>query len=140
LEPGIWGLHPFSPTAFKGVTVALVWDVGIAEALMFVAGNILGLLSGFMLGVLIRNSAGALVGYFVYAFLIPGGFALWASNQSAFGSVRGWVDIGYAQVPLLELSGTPTSHQWAQIGATGIVWLLAPLLTGLTIVMRSEVK
>ena len=119
---------------------SLVWDVGIVEALLFVAGNILGLLSGFMLGVLIRNSAGAVVGYFVYTFLLPTVFGLWASNQSSFGQLRGWVDAAYAQVPLLELSGAPSPHQWAQIGVTGTVWLLVPLLIGLAMVMKSEVK
>jgi ABC-2 type transport system permease protein len=119
---------------------SLVWDVGIVEALLFVAGNILGLLTGFMLGVLIRNSAGAVVGYFVYTFLPPTVFGLWASSQSSFEQLRGWVDAGYAQVPLLELSGAPSPHQWAQIGVTGTVWLLVPLLTGLAIVMKSEVK
>lgn len=119
---------------------SLVWDVGIVEALLFVAGNILGLLTGFMLGVLIRNSAGAVVGYFVYTFLLPTVFALWASSQHSFGQLRGWFDVGYAQVPLLELSGAPTPHQWAQIGVTGTAWLLVPLLIGLAMVMRSEVK
>jgi ABC-2 type transport system permease protein len=126
-----------------GATIAnqsLVWDVTTAEALLFVAGNILGLLTGFMFGVLIRNSAGAVVGYFVYTLLLPGVFALWASSQNAFENLRGWVDVGYAQVPLLALSGEPTQHQWAQIGVTGLCWLMLPLIAGLALVMRSEVK
>jgi ABC-2 type transport system permease protein len=117
-----------------------VWDVTATEALLFAAGNVLGLLSGFMLGVLIRNSAGAVVGYFIYTFLLPTVFALWASSQSAFADLRGWVDLGYAQEPLLELSGAPTQHQWAQIGLTAVCWLLLPLVGGLALVMKSEVK
>jgi ABC-2 type transport system permease protein len=117
-----------------------VWDVTMAEALLFVVGNVLGLLTGFMLGVLIRNSAGAVVGYFVYTFLVPAVFALWASSQHAFEDLRGWVDVGYAQVPLLALSGGPTQQQWAQIGVTGLCWLLLPLTVGLAVVTRSEVK
>ena len=118
----------------------LVWDVTMAEAFLFVVGNVLGLLTGFMLGVIIRNSAGAVAGYFVYTFLLPTVFALWASSQSAFEDVRGWVDVGYAQYPLLALSGGPTQHQWAQIGVTGLCWLLLPLIGGLALVKRSEVK
>jgi ABC-2 type transport system permease protein len=118
----------------------LVWDVTTAEALLFVVGNVLGLLTGFMLGVLIRNSAGAVVGYFVYTFLVPTVFALWASSQHAFEGLRGWVDVGYAQAPLLELSGGLTQHQWAQIGVTGLCWLLLPLISGCALVVRSEVK
>lgn len=126
-----------------GATIAdqpPVWDVTATEALLFVVGNVLGLLSGFMLGVLIRNSAGAVVGYFVYTFLLPTVFALWATSQHAFQDLRGWVDLGYAQEPLLALSGGPTQHDWAQIGVTGLCWLLVPLIAGLALVMRSEVK
>ncbi|PZS30930.1 MAG: ABC transporter permease [Pseudonocardiales bacterium] len=119
---------------------SLVWDVGIVEALLFVAGNILGVLTGFMLGVLIRNSAGAVAGYAVYTFLVPAVFSVWASSQSAFEQLRGWIDVGYAQFPLLKLNGAPTTHQWAQIGVTGTVWLLVPLLIGLAMFMKSEVK
>ena len=37
------------------------------ENLLYITfANVLGLLMGFMLGVLIRNSAGAIVAYFVY--------------------------------------------------------------------------
>jgi hypothetical protein len=105
-----------------------------------VVGNILGLLTGFMLGVLIRNSAGAITGYALYTFLLPAVFALWATSQHAFANLRGWVDVGYAQVPLLELDGGPTPHQWAQIGVTGLCWLLLPLLAGLALAMKTEVK
>lgn len=117
-----------------------VWDVTATEALLFVAGNVLGLLTGFMLGVLIRNSAGAVVGYFIYTFVPPTVFALWASSQDAFANLRGWVDVGYAQQPLLALNGGPTQHQWAQIGVTAVCWLLLPLIGGLALVMKSEVK
>jgi hypothetical protein len=126
-----------------GATIAdqpLVWDVTTAEAFLFVVGNILGLLTGFMLGVIIRNSAGAVAGYFIYTFVPPTVFALWAASQTAFANLRGWVDVGYAQQPLLELSGGPTQHQWAQIAVTGLCWLLVPLIAGLALVMKSEVK
>jgi ABC-2 type transport system ATP-binding protein len=117
-----------------------VWDVTTTEALLFLAGNVLGLLTGFMLGVLIRNSAGAVVGYFIYTFVPPTVFGLWAASQKSFANLRGWVDVGYAQQPLLELNGGPTQHQWAQIGVTAVCWLLLPLIGGLALVMKSEVK
>jgi len=43
-----------------------VWDVSFTEGVNIVLGNLLCLLTGTMLGMLIRNSPGALVGYFVY--------------------------------------------------------------------------
>ena len=33
-----------------------------------------------------------------------------------------------------------TSEQWAQLGTSGLIWLVAPLAVGLALVMRSEVK
>ena len=44
-----------------------VWNVTVAEFALIVLGSVLGMVFGFMLGVLIRNSAGAIVAYFVYS-------------------------------------------------------------------------
>ena len=46
--------------------------------LLIVLANVLGLLVGFMLGVLIRNSAGAIVAYFVYSLVLPSIFGILA--------------------------------------------------------------
>ena len=54
----------------------------VADLLDIVLANVLGMLIGFMLGVLIRNSAGAIVGYFVYTFVLPTLSALLAANAS----------------------------------------------------------
>ena len=52
----------------------------------------LGLLVGFMLGVLIRSSAGAIVAYFVYSFVLPTLSALLAdlAGSGSATSGRGW--------------------------------------------------
>lgn len=42
--------------------------------------SVLGLLSGFMLGILIRASSGAMAAYFVYTFLLPTIFLVLATN------------------------------------------------------------
>ena len=59
--------------------------------------NVLGLLVGFMLGVLIRNSAGAIVGYFVYSLVLPTLFALLANSQEWFSDLQPWVDFNFAR-------------------------------------------
>ncbi len=56
-------------TAIAGTS--LVWDVSFAEGVNILLGNLLCLLTGTMLGMLIRSSAGALVAYFVYSLLLP---------------------------------------------------------------------
>ncbi len=56
-----------------------VWNVSVSEFALIVLGSVLGMLFGFMLGVLIRNSAGAIVAYFVYTSCCP---RCWACSPS----------------------------------------------------------
>lgn len=125
-------------TAITGTP--LVWDIPITGLIYLVLGNVLGLLSGFMLGVLIRSSAGAIVSYFVYTFMLTALFAFLAASQDSFRHLQPWVDVTYAQTPFFDLNGSVTGEQWANIGVTGVEWLILPLAVGLWLVMRSEVK
>jgi ABC-2 type transport system permease protein len=115
-----------------------VWDVSLNQALSIVLANVLGLLTGFMLAVLIRNSAGAIVAYFVYGFVLVGVTALLAETQEWFRDLQPWVDFNYAQGALFE--GSLTGEQWANLGVTGVLWLVIPLTVGLALIRRSEVK
>ncbi len=132
----IGALGNLAGTAIAGTPV--VWNISFAECLCIVLANVLGLLTGFMLGVLIRNSAGSVVAYFVYSFALPPLLAVLAFNQKWFEDLRGWVDVNYAQGFLF--NDVPTGEQWAQIAVTGVCWLIVPLAVGLRLVMRSEVK
>lgn len=77
----------------------------------------LSLLVGFMLGVVIRSSAGALAAYFVFSFLLPTLFLFLATSQDWFRDLQPWVDFSYAQSPLFD--GALTAQQWAHLGVTG---------------------
>ena len=123
-------------TAISGT--ATVWDVSWSAAANIVLANVLGLLIGFMLGVLIRNSAGAIVAYFVYSFVLTALTALLANGQQWFRELQPWVDFNYAQGALF--NGTLTGQEWAQLGVTGLIWLVVPLTIGVWSVLRSEVK
>ena len=57
-----------------------VWDVSLTEFANIVLANVLGMLMGFMLGVLFRSSAGAIVGYFVYSLVLPSVFGMLAAT------------------------------------------------------------
>ena len=48
-----------------------VWDLTPADLGAIALAHLLSLLVGFMLGVVIRASAGAIVAYFLYAFVLP---------------------------------------------------------------------
>jgi ABC-2 type transport system permease protein len=124
-----------------GSTIAgvdTVWDISLNQALTIILANVLGLLIGFMLGVLIRNSAGAIVAYFIYGFVLAGLTMLLANSQQWFADLQPWVDFNYAQSYLFE--GSMTGEQWSQLGVSGVLWILIPLSIGLLMIRRSEVK
>jgi len=123
-------------SALNGVDTK--WDVSVGDMLYIILANILGLMVGFMLGVLIRNSAGAIVAYFVYSFVIPGIFGFLAATQGWFEKIQPWIDFNDAQTPLFD--GGPSGEQWAQIGVSGMIWFVIPLAVGVWAVLRSEVK
>ncbi|HEU5039039.1 MAG TPA: ABC transporter permease [Nocardioides sp.] len=123
-------------TAIRGTDT--IWNVSATELTYIVIANVLGMLVGFMLGVLFRNSAGAIVGYFVYGFVLPPLSMLLAANQEWFEKAQPWVDFNFAQGNLF--NGSMTGDQWAQLGVTGLFWLAIPLAVGLWQVFRSEVK
>ncbi|PUA80857.1 ABC transporter permease [Nocardioides currus] len=115
-----------------------VWDIPLDQALGIVLANVLGMLVGFMLAVLIRNSAGAIVGYFVYSFVLPPLSMLLASSQQWWEDLQPWVDFNFAQGNLF--NGDLTGEMWAQLGVTTLFWLAIPLAIGLWVVRRAEVK
>ena len=122
----------------KGST--LVWDVSVTQCLYYVLGMVLSLLIGFMLGVLIRSSTGAIVTYFILTFLVPTVFGLLADSQQWFHDLQPWVDIQFAQAGLFVFAQSLTGQEWAHIAVTGVTWLVILMAVGLWSVMRAEVK
>lgn len=116
----------------------VVWDISFGNALTIFLADGLGMLMGFMLGVLIRNSPGAIVGYFVYALVLPAAFGALASFQDWFADAQGWVDFQFSSSQLYD--GGLTGSDWAHLGVSGLFWLVIPLAIGLRLVIRSEVK
>ncbi len=115
-----------------------VWDVTISEFSHITLANILGMMMGLTLGVLLRGSAAAIVGYFVYALVLPGALGTLAFYQEWFLDLQPWVDVNYAINRLFEMS--MTTQAWQQLAVTSLVWLWIPLAIGLRAFMRAEVK
>jgi hypothetical protein len=136
LALGVGALGNLAASALNGTD--LVWDISMTQAVEIVLANVMGLLVGFTLGVLVRNSAGAVVGYFVYSFVLPTLSGLLAANQHWFHRVQPWVDFNLAQGELY--NGHMSADQWAHLGTAGALWLVLPLAIGLRLVMRAEVK
>ena len=123
-------------TAITGAD--LVWDVSVTEGATIVLGSLLCLLTGTMLGLLIRSSVGALVVYFIYAFVLPSLFGVLTTSVAWFPDVQPWVDLNLAESFLF--SGDVTGEQWANVAVTAAIWIILPALLGLRLAMRSEVK
>lgn len=114
------------------------WDQDLADLAAIVLGNTLILIVGFMLGLLIRNSAGAIVAYFVFGFVAPPLLELLASTQNWFQHAHPWVDPNVTQKLLFH--GPLVGEQWSQLAFTSLVWLVLPIAVGLWAMLRSEVK
>jgi len=116
-----------------------VWDVSVAAAAQILLGNLVGMAIGFTLGVVLRNSAAAIVGYFVVSFVLPGILALLALVREWFLDLQPWIDWNYTQVQLFD-GATNTGKEWAMLGSTTMIWIVIPLGLGLLSLRRSEVK
>jgi hypothetical protein len=114
------------------------WDLDLLDVVFFGLLHVLGLATGFAFGALILNTAGAIILYFVYSFVLPGLFELGAQLIGWFGDLRPWIDFANAQSPLM--AGSVTGEQWAQLGVSGLLWFVLPLALGLRRVLRAEVK
>ncbi|WP_406830622.1 ABC transporter permease [Pedococcus sp. KACC 23699] len=123
-------------SAIAGVDA--VWNVSVTHFALIVVGSVLGMLFGFMLGLVIRNSAGAIVTYFVYTLVLPPLLGLLAANQKWFADLQPWVDFSYAQRPLFD--GSLTGQQWQHLASAGALGFLLPMAVGLLVVRRAEVK
>jgi ABC-2 type transport system permease protein len=116
-----------------------VWDVSPAAAAQILLGNLVGMAIGFTLGVVLRSSAAAIVGYFVVSLVLPGILALLAQVRPWFADLQPWIDWNYTQVALFE-NDTDTAREWAMLASTTGIWIALPLVVGLLFLRRSEVK
>ena len=133
---GIGALGTVLGASLRGVDV--VWDTSTAGLARIVLAQVLGMAVGFMLGVLLRSSPGAIVGYFVFSFVLPTLAMALAAFQDWFKDLQPWVDFNYAQTKLFDdaLSGT----EWTQLGVTGLFWLVVPTALGLWALLRAEIR
>lgn len=113
-------------------------EVGDVEASMlghFTLLQVLGILQGLAFGLLLLNSAAAIVAYFLLPIISSIVFSVVEPLQGA----REWIDIGFAQSPLSE-SGTLTGAEWAHLASAAAVWIALPMALGAWRVLNAEVK
>jgi ABC-type transport system involved in multi-copper enzyme maturation permease subunit len=117
-----------------------VWNLGVNEVRNFLLANLVGVLVGFTLAMLLRNTAAAIVAYFVYTFILPSVTELLVQLVDGFEQVAPWVDFNYAQMPLFTGDFGASGEQWAQMAVTGTAWLVIPFALGLRRLVKAEVK
>ena len=125
----------------SGVQSAIALEALVSAAFILISskiGDLIGRKRAFMLGLVIRSSTGAIVAYFILTFLLPTVFGLLASSQQWFRDLQPWVDFGFSQTRLYDES--PSGDQWGQLATSGVIWLVVPLVVGLVLTMRSEIK
>lgn len=124
-------------SALAGVDT--VWDISLSAAPQIVLGNLVGMAIGFTLGVVLRSSAAAIVGYFVTSFVMPGILVLLAQVRPWFEDLQSWIDWNQTQVTLFD-GVTNTGQEWAMLASTTSIWIVVPVVVGLLLLRRSEVK
>lgn len=106
----------------------------------FVLSNLIQIFIGFALGMLLMNTAAAIVGYFVYSLILPSVVGFLGFLSEGFEKVAPWIEFNTAQLPLFEGDYQPTGEEWAQIAVTGTIWLIIPLAFGIIRLLRIEFK
>lgn len=133
----VGALSNVAGSALAGVDT--VWNISLSMAPQIVLFNLIGMAIGFTLGVVLRNSAAAIVGYFVVSLVMPGILVLLAQVRSWFEDLQPWIDWNETQVALLE-GAMDSREEWAMLGSTTMIWIVIPLVVGLLSLRRSEVK
>ena len=113
-----------------------IWgSYGFGDTGKFALLQTLGIVQGLAFGMLLLNSAAAIVSYFV----LPIAFNIVTSIIEALRDVQPWIDPGTAQTPLFEADAL-TGEEWAQLATTTLIWIVVPGLIGAWRMMRAEVK
>ena len=96
--------------------------------------QLVGIIEGFAFGLLLLNSAAAIVAYFVAPLASSIAFSL-------IGPISGaapWLDVNTASSPLLD--HTMSGRSWLHLAVACLVWLGVPLSLGLWRLRRAEIK
>jgi ABC-2 type transport system permease protein len=125
---------------FNGIGSALVdgngaWNLGWAGGRDFTLLQLMAVIQGLAFGMLLMNSAAAIVLYFV----VPAAWNILFDLVDALKDVAPWVDLGTAQQPLFD-DHSLTATEWWRLVVTATIWIVVPLVVGLIRLLRSELK
>lgn len=93
-----------------------------------------GIIQGVAFGMILLNSAAAIV----VAFVLPLAFSIVFNVVAALAKIGPWIDLGTAQTPLFD--HTMQGNDWWKLFATTVWWVILPLAAGIIRVLRSDLK
>ena len=106
----------------------------------FLVANLIGILTGFAIGMLLMNSPAAIVTYFIYSLVLPIAVGILGSFQQWFADLAPWIEFNTAQGLMFQDDGAPGGKLLAQLLVSGTIWLVVPFLLGLLRLLRAEPK
>jgi len=110
------------------------WHLDAALLAQSALMEIMFVLMGLGFGALLLNSPLAIVLFFA----IPTVWSILGEMIKALHSAAAWLDLNQTSIPLSETG--MTGGEWARIGVSAAVWILAPLVLGTVRVLRREVS
>ena len=110
------------------------WTFGVTGFRDIVALQLLSVLQGLALGMLIMNSAGAIVAYFA----LPIVWGILTATVDLFRRIGPWVDINTASLPLSDHE--MDAGLWGRLAVATLLWVGVPMLLGWVRLVRRELK
>jgi len=110
------------------------WTFGVEGVRDLFTLQLVGVVQGVALGMLIMNSAAAIVTYFA----LPTLWGILTSTVQWFADIGRWVDLNTTTIPSSthEMDG----DAWARLAVSVSIWVLVPAALGLVRLLRREVK
>jgi ABC-2 type transport system permease protein len=112
------------------------WEVGGRELTFITVLQLSAILQGLAFGMVLKNSAAAIVAYFV----LPIAFSIVFQLVEALRDIAPWIDLATAQEPLFRFGESLSGEQWAHVGVTALIWIALPFAVGVVRLLRSEIK
>lgn len=112
------------------------WNLGVEYWAQLLTQQMFYLLSGLAIGMILLNSAAAIV----LSFMIPLVFSILVGVIPWLQDAGPWIDKNVAMQDFLVADATVNATDWAHVGVASLWWVWIPLLAGIFRVMRSEVK
>jgi ABC-2 type transport system permease protein len=110
------------------------WNLGGWLIPFSLLAQVINIVMGVAFGMVLMNSALAIVVY----FMLPTLWSVLGEMVKALQTPAQWLDLGVTTQPLLE--GSMGGQAWAKLATASAVWVLLPLLAGWTRLLKREVS